>query len=105
MAQATAPILDSTETDIPLWSPYVRCWGNNRSRVSGASGQLLTQAVGKLRCPTCVENFHLDLVDVGVDCTDNFFRKKAIEKIILRILRLSAFSHSLDPKRTFRLST
>jgi hypothetical protein len=30
------------ETDMPPWSPYVRCWGNNRSRVSGASGQLLT---------------------------------------------------------------
>jgi hypothetical protein len=37
---------------------------------------------------------------VGVDCTDNFFREKAIEKTILRILRPSAFSHSLDPKRT-----
>src|SRR5258708_29499826 len=45
-------------------------------------------------------NFHLDFVDVGVDCTDNFFRKKAIEKAILRILRLSTFSHGLDPERT-----
>src|SRR5258708_12508472 len=44
-------------------------------------------------------NFHLDFVDVGVDCTDNFFRKKAIEKTILRILRPSAFSHSLGQKR------
>src|ERR1700731_4397396 len=26
MAQATAPILDSTETDIPMQSPDVRCW-------------------------------------------------------------------------------
>ena len=34
-------------------------------------------------------------VDVGVDCTDNFFRKMAIEKTILRIVRPSAFSHSL----------
>jgi hypothetical protein len=32
---------------------------------------------------------------MGVDCTGNFFRKKAIEKTILRILRPSAFSHSL----------
>src|SRR6267154_1258218 len=30
----------------------------------------------------------------------DFFRKKAIEKTILRILRPSAFSHSLDPKRS-----
>jgi hypothetical protein len=27
----------------------------------------------------------------------NLFRKKAIEKTILRILRRSAFSHSLEP--------
>jgi hypothetical protein len=39
---------------------------------------------------------------VGVDCTGNFFRKKTIEKTILRILRPSAFSHSLGQKRTFR---
>jgi hypothetical protein len=31
------------ETDMSQWSPYVRCWGNNRSRVSGVSGQLLTR--------------------------------------------------------------
>jgi len=37
---------------------------------------------------------------VGVDCTDNFIRKKAIEKTILRMLRPSEFSHSLDPNRT-----
>src|SRR5260370_15451052 len=36
-------------------------------------------------------NFHLDFVDVGVDCTDNFFRKTAIEKAILRILRQARF--------------
>ena len=30
MAQATAPILDSTETDIPKQSPHVRCWGEER---------------------------------------------------------------------------
>ena len=48
-------------------------------------------------------NFHLNFVDMGVDCTGNYFRKEAIEKTILRILRLSAFSHSLDPKRTFNL--
>jgi hypothetical protein len=51
-----------------------------------------------------VENFHLDFVDVGVDCTDNFFRKKAIEKTILRILRLSTFSHSLGHSRQARTS-
>jgi hypothetical protein len=37
---------------------------------------------------------------VGVDCTDNFFRKTAIEKTILRIVRPSAFSHGLDPTLT-----
>jgi hypothetical protein len=45
-------------------------------------------------------NFHPDFVDAEVDCTGNFFRKKAIEKTILRILRSSAFSHSLDQKPT-----
>src|SRR6266851_6615764 len=39
---------------------------------------------------------------MGVDCTDNFFRKKAIEKTILRILRPSAFSHSLGHSATYR---
>jgi hypothetical protein len=34
MAQATAPILDSTKTDLPMQSPHVRCWGNNGSRIS-----------------------------------------------------------------------
>src|SRR5664280_1869538 len=34
---------------------------------------------------------------MGVDCTGNFFRKKAIEKTILRIIRPGAFSHSLGP--------
>jgi len=38
---------------------------------------------------------------VGVDCTDNFIRKKAIEKTILRMLRPSEFSHSLGAKRTY----
>jgi MFS transporter, putative metabolite:H+ symporter len=33
---------------------------------------------------------------MGVDCTGDFFRKKAIEKTILRILRPSAFLHSLE---------
>src|ERR1019366_397339 len=37
---------------------------------------------------------------MGVDCTGNFFRKKAIEKTNLRILRPSAFSHSLGQKLT-----
>jgi hypothetical protein len=40
---------------------------------------------------------------MGVDCTGNFFRKKAIEKTILRVLRPSAFSHSLDPSATLAL--
>jgi hypothetical protein len=31
------------------------------------------------------------------DCTGNFSWEKAIEKIFLRILRPSAFSHSLAP--------
>jgi len=31
------------ETDLPPWSPHVCCWGNNRSCVSGPSGQLLTR--------------------------------------------------------------
>jgi hypothetical protein len=34
-----------------------------------------------------------------VDCTGKLFRKKAIEKTILRILRPSAFSHSLGQER------
>jgi hypothetical protein len=41
-------------------------------------------------------------VDMAVDCTGNFFRKK---KTILRILRPSVFSHSLYPKRTFSSGT
>ena len=32
------------ETDLPPWSPHVCCWGNNRSCVSRASGQLLTHS-------------------------------------------------------------
>jgi len=39
---------------------------------------------------------------MGVDCTGDFFRKKAIEKTILRILRPSAFLHSLGQSRRFR---
>src|SRR5665811_646022 len=31
---ATAPILDSTKTDLPMQSPHVRCWGDNGSRIS-----------------------------------------------------------------------
>ena len=38
-------------------------------------------------------------VDAGVNYTDNFFRKKAIEKTILRILWPIAFSHSLGQTR------
>ena len=62
--------------------------------------------------PGCVKtpmsNLRVELpfrifVDMGVDCTANFFRKKAIEKTILRILCPSAFSHSLDPQRTSHL--
>jgi hypothetical protein len=34
--------------------------------------------------------FHLDFVDMGVDCNGEFFRKKAIKETILRILRPSA---------------
>ena len=30
MAQATAPILNSTISDMPPWSLYVRCWGAER---------------------------------------------------------------------------
>jgi len=32
MAQATAPILDSTQTDMPKWSLYVRCWEHSGPR-------------------------------------------------------------------------
>ena len=51
-----------------------------------------------------VQNFRLDLVDAETKCTGSFYRKKAIEKTILHVLRSSAFSHSLDPKRTSTVS-
>jgi len=38
---------------------------------------------------------------VGVSCTGNNCPKKEIEKTILRILGWCAFSHSLDPQRTW----
>src|ERR1700680_23423 len=31
---ATAPILDSTETDMPVVSPHVRCWGQSGPHAS-----------------------------------------------------------------------
>ena len=30
------------ETDMPMQSPHVRCWGNNGSRISGPSLPFLT---------------------------------------------------------------
>ena len=40
---------------------------------------------------TCVKNLHLDFVDIETNCTGSLFRKKAIEKTILRILAQARF--------------
>jgi hypothetical protein len=69
------------------------------SRSSPATSEFDLGCVKTLTCNLRVEC--LDFVDAETNCTGNFCRKKAIEKTILCIFGSIAFSHSLDPERTW----